>query len=116
MNPSRLKAVIGANIKALRERHGMNQEQLGEAIGRTWQSISLIERGKTLPPLTTLGALATTLGVAPSDLLSETGLPRSDHRADLLRQAEISLADLSDAQLETAVRMLAVLREGFRRG
>jgi|AGTN01.1.fsa_nt_gi Predicted transcriptional regulators len=115
MNSDRLKAAIGANVKAIRERRGWNQDQLGEAVGRTYQAISLIERGETLPPLSTLGAVATVLGVSLADLLSEESLPVKSRRSDLLKRVEVVLADFSDDQLETAAKMLTVLREGFRR-
>lgn len=116
MNAARLKAIVGTNVKMLREKRGFSQEQLAVAIDRTWQAISHIETGKTLPPLPTLGALATALGVSMADLLSEVGLPVTDRRSDLFSQAQVTLADLSDDQLETAVKLLAVLREGFGRG
>lgn len=114
MNVSRFNALVGTNVKMLREKRGLSQEQLAVAIDRTWQAISHIETGKTLPPLPTLGAIATVLGVTPAALLSESGMPVSDRRSDLLGQAQVTLADLSEDQLETAVKMLAVLREGFR--
>lgn len=116
MNAARLKAVIRANVKALREKRGWSQEELAVAVDRTWQSISNIETGKSLPPLPTLGALATAFGVPLAALLSEDVLPASNARADLMQQASVYLSDLSDAQLVTAVKMLAVLHEGFRKG
>lgn len=115
MNVTRLKALVGANVKMLREKRGLSQEQLAVAIDRTWQAVSHIETGKTLPPLPTLGALAVVLGVTPAELLSEAGIPVANHRADLLTQAQVALDTLSDDQLETAVRILTALREGFGR-
>jgi|AGTN01.1.fsa_nt_gi Predicted transcriptional regulators len=115
MNASRLKAAIGANVKTLREKRGLSQEQLAEAIDRTWQAVSHIETGKTLPPLTTLWAIATALRVPLNDLLCETGLPATDRRADLLRQAQAVMAGFSDDRLDMAVKVLGVLREGDRR-
>lgn len=115
MNATRLKALVGANVKMLREKRGLSQEQLAVAIDRTWQAVSHIETGRTLPPLPTLGALATVLGVTPAALLSEDAMPVGDRRSDLLGRAQVSLAGLSDDQLETAVKMLALLREGFGR-
>ncbi|MBC7907961.1 MAG: helix-turn-helix transcriptional regulator [Rhodospirillaceae bacterium] len=116
MKPARLKAIIRANVKALREKRGWNQEELAVAVDRTWQSISNIETGKTIPPLPTLAALATAFGVPMTTLLSEDGLPVTELRADLMQQATVTLSDLTDGQLDTAVKMLCVLHEGFRRG
>ncbi|MBC7951669.1 MAG: helix-turn-helix transcriptional regulator [Rhodospirillaceae bacterium] len=113
MKPSRLKKIIGFNVKALRDQRGWSQDRLGEAVGRSYQSISLIETGKSLPPLPTLAALATTFGVPIGHLL-EDNLPLPEGRADLLQRAQVTLADLTDPQLKTAMNILTALHEGFR--
>ncbi|MCR6631222.1 MAG: helix-turn-helix transcriptional regulator [Magnetospirillum sp.] len=116
MQPDRLKTVISTNVRRLRDKRGMTQEQLAEAIEKSPEAISMFERGRTTPALETLALIATALGCSLMDMLSEDALPLSDHRADLLRQAEVSLAGFSDDQLEMAVKLLAVLREGLGRG
>ena len=112
MKPARLKAIIGNNVKTLREQRGWSQEQLAVAVDRTWQSISHIETGKSLPPLKTLAALASALGVPITYLLEEHG-NMEPGRANLLQRAQATLDDLTDPQLETAVAILAALHRGF---
>jgi transcriptional regulator with XRE-family HTH domain len=114
MNANRLRDSIGANVKTLRERRGLSQEQLAEAVDRTWQAISHIETGKTLPPLTTLAALAKALRVPLGDLLSERGVPVAEHRVELMKQVQVLLSGFNDDQLEMTVKMLGVLHDGMR--
>lgn len=116
MSETRLKAIVATNVKALRESRGLSQEKLAEAVGRTWQTISLIERGKSLPPLGTLSDMAAALGVPVVGLLSQNFLFPSERREGLTAQAEALFADFNDDQLEVAVKMLTLLREGFGRG
>jgi transcriptional regulator with XRE-family HTH domain len=66
-----LKMTLGAKVRAAREIRGLSQEQLAEAIGRTPETISNIERGKTMPGTGTLHALCAALSVEWTDLLSE---------------------------------------------
>lgn len=112
MKTARLKLLVSTNVKAFREQRGWSQEKLGEVVGRSFQSISHIETGKTLPPLTTLSAIATALGVPLSALLTESPLAESDPRADLLTQASTMLADLDGKELDTAVKVVRALWEG----
>ncbi|HTH18201.1 MAG TPA: helix-turn-helix transcriptional regulator [Magnetospirillum sp.] len=114
MKSARLKAIVGTNVKTLREQRGWSQEQLAVTVDRTWQSISHIETGKSLPPLPTLAALATTFGVPIARLLEED-LPLEAGRADLLQRAQVTLSDLTDPQLETAVGILTTLHRGFQK-
>lgn len=113
MHARSLKTLIGTNVKMLRERRGLSQEQLAVAIDRTWQSISHIETGKSLPPLTTLAALASALGVGTGDLLMER-TQSTGHREDLSRQIQTMLAEFDDKQMEAAAKLLTVLRDALR--
>lgn len=113
MKPARLKALVGTNVKNARERLGLSQEALAEAANlSSYQSISNIERGKSLPPLNTLFAIAAAVGVPAPDLLSPDGLPDNGPRAALIAQAQTMLADLDDRELETALKVVRALWEG----
>ena len=56
-----LKAELGRAVRIHRERMGMTQLELGEAVGRSLQAIGAIERGQSLPALETLEAIARAL-------------------------------------------------------
>lgn len=65
----RLAVEVGANIRRRRTRRGLNQAQLGAAIGRDHSTVSRWESGERLPTLPALIALGRVLGCAPAALL-----------------------------------------------
>ena len=69
MNKKPLNVEIGARIQLSRERAGLTQEQLAEAIDRSTQFISTIERGVAGPSLETVVLLCATLGTNADWLL-----------------------------------------------
>ena len=64
-----LREVFGQVVRELRLKAGMSQEALSFACGRHRTYVSLIERGKNAPSITTLWLLAGALGVRPSEML-----------------------------------------------
>jgi transcriptional regulator with XRE-family HTH domain len=67
-----IKVAFGAVLKDYRIRRNFSQEQMAleSDLDRTY--ISLLERGKRQPTLTTLFRLSGTLGVSASELVAET--------------------------------------------
>ena len=63
---------IGNKIKLLRHKIGATQEQLGEKIGVSAQSISKWETGVTMPDITLLPTLSSELGVTIDELFDLT--------------------------------------------
>ena len=77
---------IGNKIKLLRQKIGATQEQLGEKIGVSAQSISKWETGVTMPDITLLPILSSELGVTIDelfDLTVEQKLQRIEKRIDV---------------------------------
>jgi len=60
---------IPKNIKRLRQKAGMTQEQLAENMFVTRQTVSLWENGRTQPDIQTLERLAEAFGVELSEIL-----------------------------------------------
>lgn len=60
---------VAANVRRLRTRGHMTQEQLAEAAEIDLTYLQRVERGTANPSLRVLVALATALGVAPGRLL-----------------------------------------------
>jgi transcriptional regulator with XRE-family HTH domain len=60
---------FAVNLRGLRERAGISQEELGHRAGFHRTEISLLERAGREPRLTTVVRLARTLGVKPNALL-----------------------------------------------
>jgi transcriptional regulator with XRE-family HTH domain len=62
---------IGLRIKALREKRGISQSALGEAIGVSYQQIQKYENGITPITVERLQQIGTALGIFSSDFLSD---------------------------------------------
>ena len=77
--------VTGDTIKALREKKGMTQKQLGDQLLVCDKTISKWETGKGLPDITLLEPLAKALGVSVSELLSGRCMTNQNRSASLLR-------------------------------
>jgi len=61
--------IIGEVIRELRHERGFSQEELGFESGLHRTYMSLLERGKRVPTLTTLTRLATALNILPSEIV-----------------------------------------------
>jgi transcriptional regulator with XRE-family HTH domain len=69
MTERELQVVFGEEMRALRERAGLSQEELAFRCGRHRTFVSAVERGKNAASLTTIWAIAGVLGVPASELL-----------------------------------------------
>ena len=77
---------LGNKIKFLRQKIGATQEQLGDKIGVSAQSISKWETGVTMPDITLLPILSSELGVTIDelfDLTTDQKLQRIENRLDI---------------------------------
>lgn len=61
---------LGKNIRAVRKRRGLTQEELAELSGFSLQHVGDIERGKANPTLTCLLKLADVMSVTATDFFS----------------------------------------------
>ncbi|MFR2215165.1 MAG: helix-turn-helix transcriptional regulator [Ruminococcus sp.] len=68
-----MKLSLSANISKLRKEHAMTQEQLAEALGVTFASVSKWERGVATPELNLIAEMADCLRCL-SMRLSDTSL------------------------------------------
>ena len=59
-----MKLSLPANISKLRKEHSMTQEQLAEALGVTFASVSKWERGVATPELNLIAEMADLFGVS----------------------------------------------------
>jgi transcriptional regulator with XRE-family HTH domain len=64
-----MRALVGQNVKRIRLRMGMTQEQFAAKSGFSQQYLSTLERGRRNPSIVTLYELASALGVSHMDLL-----------------------------------------------
>jgi transcriptional regulator with XRE-family HTH domain len=68
MTNDELKRLFGVRVQALRRRRGLTQETLAEAIGRSVDTISNIERGFSSTRIETAQAIAEAVGVTLPEL------------------------------------------------
>ncbi|MFN7124640.1 MAG: helix-turn-helix domain-containing protein [Allorhizobium sp.] len=69
---------IGANIRSLRQRRGLSQERLGEALGITFQQVQKYEKGTNRVSGSKLVAVANALAVPLEALFAGTGSEVTD--------------------------------------
>ncbi len=61
--------MVGQNVKRLRQRKGLTQEQFADVSGFSQQYISSLENGRRNPTVVTLYELAMALGVSHVELV-----------------------------------------------
>ena len=78
---------IGENIKNLRKRKEITQEELAEHLGISFQSISKWERGDGLPDITMLPDLAEFFNISIDELIGADKMPGGGYFSDVYIQA-----------------------------
>lgn len=73
-----MRRLVGKNVRRIRQKKSLTQEQFAELSGFSQQYISSLEHGRRNPTVVTLYELAAALGVSPTDLIR----PRKTSRAD----------------------------------
>jgi transcriptional regulator with XRE-family HTH domain len=78
---------IGENIKNLRKRKDITQEELAEHLGISYQSISKWERGDGFPDITMLPDLADFFNISIDELIGADKKPNGGYFSDIYIQA-----------------------------
>ena len=94
-----MKISIGENIKALRAKKGVTQEQLSEVLGVTCAAVSKWERGETYPDITLIFPIAYYFGVSVDELMGyDEGKVEEDIRRKLEEYSDAcrKSSDLAD--------------------
>ena len=87
---------FGTRLKQLRTERGMQQSQLGQAVGVSASAVGAYERGQREPTLAVLSALADFFGVSADALLGREAIPsqtgeRSAHLRRATKETDIDL-------------------------
>ena len=69
----RLEAILGMNVRRLRNAAGLTQEELAAEVGIDMRYLGGIERGQENPSLAVIGELARVLRTTAAALLTEAG-------------------------------------------
>ena len=112
---SDLKSVLGAKVRAARESAGLSQEQLAERINRTPETISNVERGKTMPAIETLQALCSALGLRLPELFTDEELGRDVDRVAREQRLTLMLRALPESDLDVAEKTIQALASRSQR-
>ena len=67
-----MRKLVGQNVRRLREKKGLTQEQFAEVSGFSQQYISSLEHGRRNPTIITIYELANALGASHVDLVRTT--------------------------------------------
>jgi transcriptional regulator with XRE-family HTH domain len=105
-----LRPTIAARTRAARKARSMTQSQLADAVARTVEAISNIERGLSLPPIDLLQRIADALDVSIADLIEasvSSGAP--GERAVLEMELRSTASGLPLQHLRAAVDQIRAL-------
>lgn len=92
-----LDAIVGANLKRLREERGWNFDVLAGMTGVGRQTLGQIELGRTVPSLGTLWKIATAFGVPFSALLARP----ADHTTRIFRRGTAKTIEDADGRFSS---------------
>lgn len=107
-----LKPIIAARTRAARKSRGMTQAQLADAVSRTVEAISNIERALSLPPLDQLQRIAEILDVPLAHLVEAPSIPGAvGERAVLEIEIRSVAAALPIEHLRTAASQITALAD-----
>ena len=107
-----LKLLMAGQLRSHRRHAGLTQAELAEKIGRTDEAISNIERGKSLPRLETLWAIAKALNLPLYNFFPREvsdGKVVSVNRLNKEAEAIVLLGNLSESQLNVALLQMRAL-------
>jgi transcriptional regulator with XRE-family HTH domain len=106
---------VGLRVRAIRKARHMTQEQLAELIERSVDTVSLLERGKTLPSFETLERLSERLDVPLKEFV-DFGGESDPERVRLQFELAEYVKSLDTEALAVAVRQIGDLTKISRRG
>ncbi|HWT74550.1 MAG TPA: helix-turn-helix transcriptional regulator [Mobilitalea sp.] len=101
---------IGSKIKELREKKGISQKELGEAIDVSDVMVSMYEQDKKKPSIPTVERLATFFNTTTDEILGRENPKMSSIYLSLAKEAEENGIDPSDIKL--AIDTIKRLRGG----
>ncbi len=97
--------LITSNIKELRLKNGLTQEQFAEKIGITVNGVSNIERNRYQPTAKMIDKICTAFGITPQELLTID----SSANEDLIKNINTLLANCSPRQLKKTYEIIQIL-------
>lgn len=105
---------IGLKVKALRKTKKLTQEQLAEAVGVSWRTISNIETGKVIPKLLLIYDLAQYFDVSIDELVNNN-VKKVKSRTRLQQETQVieTIQALDDNMLYHIKEYILLLKQHF---
>lgn len=106
-----MKLTIGTNIRALRRKHHITQEQLAEKLGVSYQSVSRWENDTCYPDMELLPAMSRIFSVSIDQLLGVSEEDKNDKVIEMLKR--FSKASNEPCDRETILSVIVALRRNY---
>lgn len=97
--------LINSNIKSLRQRHNLTQEEFSEKVGLSLQGLSNIERNRYQPTAETVDKICKAFNITPAELLTMN----SEANEDLVKNINTLLAGCTKKQLKQIYNIILIL-------
>jgi len=97
--------LINKNIKNLRIRNGLTQEEFSEKINISIQGLSNIERNRYQPTAETIDRICRVFNITPAELLYN---PTAEN-SEIIQNINVLLSDLSEQKLEKIYKIIKIL-------
>jgi transcriptional regulator with XRE-family HTH domain len=109
MEIDELKRLFGLRVHSLRRRAGLTQEQLADAIGKSLDTVSNVERGISSTRIETMDKIATVLGVSLAELFELDAPVSRDKEARKAVERLVRVVEGESAETVEAVAKMAEL-------
>ncbi len=110
-----LRNQLGGRLRAVREAKRLTQQQLADLLGKSIETISNFERGKTLPSLVTLEQMARVLKVSMGEFFDNKRIVESPSRSGSAGRLEIAVSLLPAEDVEVLTEVAVALERRHRR-
>ena len=97
--------LINSNIKELRLRHHLTQEEFAEKLGISIQGVSNIERNRYQPTADTVNRICKAFKITPAELL----LVKSSANQDIIKNIVTLLTDCQPKKLKQIYDVILIL-------
>ncbi len=108
---SKIKTILGSNIKTLRIKFSLTQEQLAEMIEVQAQTIAKIETGKLFMSSELLARFCNFFKVSPAILFTENLRIIQDENVNYLSRINSLLPSFDEAKLREIYNILLALKK-----
>ncbi len=101
----RYQKLINANIKALRQKYNLTQEEFSEKIGISLQGLSNIERNRYQPTAETIDKICKAFEITPAELLI---VPNASNK-ELIDNIITLISNCSQKKLKQIYEVIKIL-------